>query len=221
MTNVIDELRALGVIFGKQGALEASERLHHASNHVRGLPAVTADALDDDIAAGELRLNTELKAIGKKGRAWWDPPHNYLISMTLMGTVNDWRFRILPMFADRTAYRPADTLRGTPEGLVIDPAWSPLSSDPIGGGSAIDPTTDVVEKLIKFARAQESVVHTVGGELKWVESKFGIEIPGAIKSKLVGDALKVATRRWGVDRLRRKKILVPFDGSKSIELSSF
>lgn len=216
MKNEIEELRALGLIFAKAGSLEASERLHHASNHIRSL---TADALDDDLAAGEMLLNKELKVIGKRGRGWWDPPHNYLINMTLMGTLNDWRFRILPMWADRTAYRPASGDK--PEGIVIDPSWSPLSSDPIGNGGAIDPTTKNVEELIKFARGQESITATVAAELKWIESKFGVNIPNDIQSKLVSDALKVANRRWGVNRLKTKKILVPFDGSKSIELSSW
>lgn len=66
-----------------------------------------------------------------------------------------------------------------------------------------------------------TVQHTVQHELKWVETKFGVEIPAKIQSDLVQGALKVATRRWGVNRLTQKKILVPFDGSKSQELSSW
>ena len=40
-----------------------------------------------------------------------------------------------------------------------------------------------------------------------------------IQAKINGEALKVATRHWGVDGLRLKKNLLPFDGGKTIDIS--
>ena len=176
-----------------------------------------AEEEESDFTKAARRLSAELTPTKKKS-GWWDPPHNYLINMTLMGTLNCWVFSILPKFAAKTAYRPASGSQ--PEGLVIDPSWNPDYAGPTKG-ETFDPTDKALDILIREAKSMVNVQHTVQHELKWVETKFGVEIPAKIQSDLIQGALKVAARRWGVNRLTQKRILVPFDGSKSQELSSW
>ena len=149
----------------------------------------------------------------KKGHAWWVPPHNLAINSALMA-VNLWRFTILPFQAGRTAYRPAGDR--FPEGIVIDPNWDPFERD-----RTFNHGLKTAEVLVKVAKAQPSISESVKDELESIERHFKIQIPPGIVSHLVGQSLKVAERRWGVDGLRRKRILVPFDGGKSIELGSW
>ena len=163
-------------------------------------------------------LNKEMTRFPKKG-GWWNPPHNYAINWSLTG-LNTWMFVILPLFAEKKAYRPANPERGMPEGIVIDPNWTPVHHDPTHGDTVAANVRNA-EMLIRFAKAAHKVEETVKLELQWIETQFGIKIPAGVESKLVKDSLKVATRRWGTDRLRRKKILIPLDGSKSIELGSW
>jgi len=156
-------------------------------------------------------LNRDLKKL-PKGNGWWDPPHNYVVNSAIM-ELNGWFFTILPFGAGRIAYRPkSDT---SPEGIVIDPKWSPRDNH---NGPH---TAKMAEALVKGVKAAPSVQASVQQELKNIEQHFKIDIPASIQSKLVGESLKVAQRRWGVDGLRRRKILVPFDGSKPFELSSW
>lgn len=172
------------------------------------------DEEEEGYARAERIFNDALKKT-KKGSAWWDPPHNFLINMTLMGSLNAWVFTLLPMFASKSAYRPkTDRL---PEGLVIDPNWT---THP-GMKDSLPATEKVVDIMLREAKSAPTLQQTAQHELNWVESKFGVQIPSGVQSALISDVLKVAERRWGVDRLRRKKILVPFDGSKSIQLGSW
>lgn len=164
----------------------------------------------DAVAYFESKLTTHKK--GNK-RAWWDPPHNMLINETLMGTLNLWDFTILPFHASKTAYRPASTR--FPEGIVIDPNWSSVTGD------SYPETPRVCELMVEKVKAAESIDQSVKDELASIESHFKITIPDAIKTKLVAESVKTADRRWGVDRLRRRKILIPFDGSKPIQLGSW
>lgn len=156
-------------------------------------------------------LEKELEAL--KGHGWWKAPHNYVVNSALMG-FNGWIFTILPFRAKLTAYRPAGRL---PEGIVIDPSWRP---DP-RTDRPLDHTPKAAELLIRIVNQSESVPDTVRGELAAIEATFKIQIPSGIQSNLVSESLKVAKRRWGVDRLRQKRILVPLDGSKPIQLGSW
>lgn len=218
MKNETTEMFSLAHSLWKAGAKEHGETLFKAAFAMSSQSRTAED--DSEAGQAEKTLNAELKRFPKKS-AWWDEPKNYAINMTLMGTLNDWRFSILPMRAAAIGYRPANPERNMPEGIVIDPGWTTQSGDPVGGGSAIDPTPANVAELIKFAKSQPTVQQTVAHELRWLETKFGIKVPSEIEAKLVREAPKVASRRWGINRLRVKKILLPFDGSKAIELSSW
>lgn len=154
-------------------------------------------------------LNRELEPFPKK-HAWWAPGKNLAVNVTLMGGVNLWHFSIIPQFY-RDIHRPARN--GKPEGIVIDPGWHSTDNHTIS-----NPTPDIMYRCCKAAKEAESVGEAVKRQLKAIETKFSIQIPAAVESKLVKEADKVAKRRWGVDRLRARKILVPFDGSKAIEL---
>jgi len=162
-------------------------------------------------------LDKHLTKFPKKN-GWWDPPNNLAINSALMG-LNLWCFVILPRFAgSAAAYRPkTDRL---PEGIVIDPRWDPAPRS-LGGNETYPHTAKTAEVLVKQISNVHDVRFTVNYQLGWIEKEYGVKIPSSVQSKLVGDALKIATRRWGTDGLRRKRILVPFDGSKSIELGSW
>jgi hypothetical protein len=158
--------------------------------------------------------------------AWWDPPHNYCINSALMG-LNTWQFHILPRMRQPLHYPPSlgmskeETDNLQPDGIIIDPGWWPTTSSDPTNGDTVDHSVKVAEILAKFAKGQPSVQQTVKNELTWLEGKYKVMIPPAIEASLIKDALKVATRRWGVNRLRTKKILVPFDGSKAQEMSNW
>jgi len=218
MKKTAEEIRSLAVAFMKAGHLVQAERLFLANEAMR---LVKAEEEESSYQAMEAYLNANLSRFAKdKQGAWWDPPRNYVINSAIMG-LNTWRFGILPMFAEKMAYRPANPEREQLEGLVIDPSWKPTGSSDPTGGNTVDHSLKVAEILTKYTKGQPSVQDTVKNELRWVESKFGVKIPSSVEASLVKDAAKVATRRWGVNRLRTKKILVPFDGSKAQELSNW
>jgi hypothetical protein len=169
-----------------------------------------ATDLDSAYAQATEVLNQNLEVL-QNGKAWWSPPHNYVVNGAMMN-LNGWVYTILPFRAAVTAYRGAKN--GKPEGIVIDPNWASDGKDGEWAGG-------MAEAFAKYAKAQPSIQDTVRGELASIERHFKIEIPSALKAAIIGDSLKVAKRRWGVDRLRRKRILMPFDGSKPIQLGSW
>lgn len=169
----------------------------------------TQDEQPSDYSLATEVLNKELESL--KNHGWWSPPHNYVVNGALMN-LNGWVFTILPFRASKTAYRPASS--SLPEGIVIDPNWA---SD----GKDTPWTPKAAEAFAKYAKAQPTVPDTIRRELSDIERHFGIQIPSALQAILVNDSLKVAKRRWGVDRMGRKKILMPFDGSKPIKLGSW
>ena len=149
----------------------------------------------------------------KKGHAWWMPPYNLAIN-TALSNMNCWEFTILPMFAKRTAYRPAS--KGKPEGLVIDPNWASITDLDIGYDE-----TGKLRSLIDKLPTIDTIEDTIKGEIASVEKHFNVTVPPEVRAYLLKEMPKFAVRRWGANRLRRKKILVPFDGSKPIELGSW
>lgn len=146
----------------------------------------------------------------RKGHAWWVPPHNMAINTALM-EMNFWYFTVEPNFA--RGYMPASSR--LPEGIVIDPHWSSYKDR--GWGH----TKEAAETAIKTAKSMKTVADSVRGDLKEMETKAGVNFPDSIVSKIISDSLKIAERRWGIDNLRRRRILIPFDGSKAMELSQF
>jgi curved DNA-binding protein CbpA len=172
---------------------------------------------EDDKWAEEKRATEVLDKEGvkdKKKNHWWVPPHNFMINRAMMEW-NFWSFTILPFFPDKRSYRPAKN--GKPEGIVIHPIWDSVRE--LRGLRML--TVPLAEKLIAHAKGQPTVHDTVKEELHWIEEKFSISIPEAIKARLVTEAPKIAARRMSVDRLRVKSTLVPLDGSKPIDLGSW
>jgi hypothetical protein len=168
-----------------------------------------------DIAAVFGLFDSQLTKFPKKS-GWWDPPKNLAINSALMG-LNLWMFSILPFHPDKRAYRAAT--ERLPEGIVIHPNWHPYSQS---ASAYPDDNIEVAEKLIKVVKAipltiQSTIVHDLG----FIEAKFGVKIPSTIESKLKTEAQKIAIRRWSTNRLKTKDTLIPFDGSKAIELGVF
>jgi hypothetical protein len=220
MRKTAEEIQALALTLMHAGHPQYAERIFKAHEALRIVSAGDDEEAPSEYKQMEEFLNSNLTAIKKDRQgAWWAPPNNFMINSAIMG-LNTWVYRILPMFAAKTAYRPADPERGMPEGLVIDPGWTPSRDDPTGGDTIIHSLKNA-ELLAKVAKSQPSVTDNVKMEFRWVESKFGVKIPSGVESAILRDTLKVAVRRWGVNRLRTKKILVPFDGSKSQELSNW
>lgn len=158
---------------------------------------------------GQEYLDKHLKKPGKKG-GWWLPPHNLLINQALMG-MNLWHFRYDISLRE--------------EGIVVRPMWTSIDSGSTIGGknmsgfAQINPA--IAANLVKLVKQQPTIESTVQKELDDAEHKFGMKIPPAFKSKILKDAVKVAGRRWGVNRLRTNKELIPYDGSKKRKLSSW
>ncbi len=207
------EFQVLAKTMVRSGAYESAERLILATAELRLVEADTSH-FDETTEI----LNRELKALKKRG--WWVPGHNYVVNWSLSG-LNTWRFTLLPMWAHKQAYRPADPKSGRPEGIVIDPGWHPAEKSDPTHGDTVDDSPEVALVLAAYAKKQPTVQETIRNELRWFESHFKVTIPPAIEAKFIKEGPKVAERRWGVDRLRTKKALVPFDGSKAIELSNW
>jgi len=167
-----------------------------------------ADELDNEDSASAALFDEHLERF-KKGSAWWDPPRNLAINRALMAW-NFWQFTILPTFPAKRAYR--EDL----DGIVIRPTWRPASDQDVRLM-----TLELAEKLIGHVRSSPSIEATVTKELAWIETKFGIKIPGSIKSTLGKNALATAKRRWGANRLRLKDRFIPLDGSKPRDLGSW
>jgi hypothetical protein len=158
-------------------------------------------------------LDRELTKFPKRN-GWWDPPKNIALNSSLMG-INLWSFAILPFNPAKRAYRAAtDT---TPEGIIIHPNWHPVNNK-----TYPDSDPKLANHMVKMVTGfNETLQSTIASELRWIETKFSVKIPDSIESKLKTGAVKIATRRWGADRLRLKDTLIPFDGSKPIELGAF
>jgi len=181
-----------------------------------GLPgdlgAIAAETAEDERTEyGQMvdYLNQNSKKF-KKGHAWWVPPHNLAINTALM-EMNFWYFTVRPLLA--RPYIPAGGR--LPEGIVIDPHWTSFKDR--GWGH----TKEAAEEAINLAKRMKTVEASVREDLKEMETKAGVNFPENLVSKIVGDSLKVAERRWGTDNLRRRRILIPIDGSKAMELSQF
>lgn len=199
-----------------------SDRRALAERLVRLARQIVADDNLDDAADAEPAdefdavkdLDVRLTRFKKSKRpGWWDPPHSLGVNETLMGTLNLWEFTIMPFNAAKRAYRPASAR--FPEGIVIDPNWASASD------GAYPETPRVCELVTEMVKKSKTIDQVVRDELDSIEQHFGVKVPEAIRSKLLGEALKTAERRWSTDRLRRRNILVPFDGSKPITLGSW
>jgi len=158
-------------------------------------------------------FDKELTKFPKK-TGWWDPPRNIAINSALMG-INLWVFSILPSQFGKRAYRSAtDRL---PEGIVLHPNWHPYNNKVYP-----DSNIELAEKLVKVVKGiGVKLQDTVVEELRSIETKFSVKIPDFIESKLKLEVVKIATRRWSTNRLKTKDTLIPFDGSKAIELGAF
>jgi len=158
-------------------------------------------------------LNKELTKF-PKGNCWWSPPKNIAINSALMGT-NLWSFSLLPFRPERRAYRAkSDRL---PEGIVLHPGWHPLNNK-----TYPDSDLEVMTKMVELVKSFDtSLQDLVTDQIKWIEVKFGVKVPAEIEATLKTGVVKMATRRWGINHLKAKDTLIPFDGSKAIELGAF
>jgi len=188
--------------------------LAQANPAIRGeLLPLLKTAQDSDARAF---IEQELESLKKGG--YWKPPHNLALNFALMGA-NFWTFTILPLFWQRKAYRK------DLNGIVIHPIWTSVANGRtigpknMSGFSELDMKT--AQDVVSTIRRAESVQDSVRHELKAIETQFGIDIPTSIVSDLIQDSLKVAKRRWGVDRMKVKDRLIPFDGSPARDLSAW
>ena len=72
----------------------------------------------------------------------------------------------------------------------------------------------LAEKLVSIMQRSHTVQETVRRELDWIEREFQVEVPSNIRSQMEKEALIMARRRWGVNRLRLKNRLIPWGGRK-------
>lgn len=166
----------------------------------------------DTSAVYEL-LNKELTKF-PKGNCWWNPPKNIAINSALMG-LNLWAFSLLPFHPNKRAYRAKSDR--FPEGIVLHPGWHPLNNQ-----TYPDSELEIIEKMISTVKGfGVTLQDTVTEQIKWIETKFGIKVPAEIEATLKVGVVKMATRRWHINHLKTKDTLIPFDGSKAIELGSF
>jgi len=168
-------------------------------------------------------FDREMVRLGRKD-SWWLPAHNLVVNIPFLGHgfskpllwMNFWAFTILPMFANRRAYMPADPEHGTPAGIVLHPNWTSIVKP-----DELLATLENAQKVLAAARQRPMVGETVEREMAWIEREFHIDIPSAIKAKWAQEAPRVAARRWSVDRVRLKDTFVPLDGRKPVQMGSF
>lgn len=157
----------------------------------------------------EQKLQAMLEPLSKNG--YWKPPHNMAINFAIFGT-NLWYFTLLPLFWQKRAYR-SDL-----GGIVIHPIWAPFENGEYRHGEL---TERNIGKVLQLIEKQGTVQDSIKRELRLLEQFFKIQIPPGIEQNLLKDSLKVAKRRWGVDRMKIKNTLVPLDGGKPRNLNSF
>ena len=138
------------------------------------------------------------------GNAYWKPPHNMAVNFAIFGT-NLWYFTLFPLYWKSNGYRPD---LGS---FTIRPIWRSFSDGSLGYNTLTD---GVIKKLAATINKAKSIPDSVKEDLRVMETTWGIDIPDAIKNKLIQDSLKMAKRRWGVDHVRTPNTLVPLDGSK-------
>lgn len=172
-----------------------------------------AYAKKSDVSAVYELLGKELTKF-PKGNCWWDPPKNIAINSALMG-LNLWTFSLLPFRPERRAYRAKSDRH--PEGIVLHPGWHPLNNK-----TYPDSDMEIIERMISTVKGfGVTLQDTVTEQVKWIETKFGIKVPPEIEATLKSGVVKVATRKWGINQLKSRDTLIPFDGSKPIELGAF
>jgi len=186
-----------------------------ASSRPELLPHLTLvlKAAAEEGNSAEARLVSSLEFLGKNG--YWMPPHNIVVNFALMG-VNLWTFTTFKSFWKSMGYR-TDL-----NALVLRLNWAPVGDSVLGqkNMSGFASMNDAqVDHLLKTMKTIPSVEESVNKEFKLMEQHFGIEIPNAIQSAFAKKCLAIAKRRWGVNRMRMKDLVLPLDGSKPYEQS--
>ena len=184
--------------------------LHEQGNEAMRRPGGTRLASDKDYQDFVTYMDANAVRFPKK-QAWWLPAHNMAVNMTLVGTVNLWRFTVLPFQANKRAYVPETATH--PAGILIHPTWNSSSRD------SYAPSLKFAMQLLAVADREVSVGDTIKAEMKWIETHFHVDIPNDIVTKLVMQAPKMAIRRWGVDRLKVQSTFIPFDTGEAVALS--
>lgn len=187
-----EEIAALDI----PGTLHCASRMAGIADHIQGLAAPMGW---EDGAPFR-----NLEAIGDS--AWWAPPRNLVAHKGRHGW-GFWSFTILPLFANRCAFR--EDLNG----IVIRPAWR-LASDKRVGKMSPRLASSVADQMSRYPTLAE----TIGKEVAWIEGSFGVKVPDGITAGLLQDVEGQARRRWGMNKLKAKDRLIPFDGSKPRDL---
>jgi len=198
----------------------SQEQIVEINNAYKFLTSNPVDSAHDEPNQKEAysvheHLSRELKVVNpKKPNAFWSPGRSFVVNEALFA-INMWFFSLLSgRLTDKSSgYAPAGKFMGgtSPEGLLIRPMWGSYADK-------VSETPEAIDQVIELAKKAKTCSEVVREELDDVERHNGVKIPENVRSKLIAEAPKVAARRWGIDRLRVKPVLVPFDGSKPIEL---
>jgi hypothetical protein len=181
---------------------EGASRVVRVAYELKTLPPKVAIDENDPEELGLEYLQDKLEPF-KKGHGMWLPPHNFGLNRAIMGW-NLWVFTILPLFPKKTAYSAKSN------GIVIQPNWVPMKGEHLFREMDLK----LAEKLVSIMQRSNTVQETVRRELDWIEKEFQVEVPLSIRSQMEKEALTMARRRWGTNRLRLKNRLIPLDGSK-------
>jgi len=191
---------------------QLSLKLTHLADEVEGRTAMGYDEPDPEEQIAEDYIRENMTPF-KKGRALWIPPHSIALNQTLMGTWNLWQFTLLPLFPGKQSWSSG---KYRPEGLITQASWRSYQ----GMRDSFNITKlDLAKKIVNLIKGAETVGDSATQDMKWVESKFGVDVSPDIKAKLIREAPKMAARRWGVNALRLKKRLYPNDGSKPLDFT--
>jgi hypothetical protein len=123
------------------------------------------------------------------------------------------------MFAAKQAYLPeGDDPVTEPAGIRLGLDWQP---HPQYRNETFPATLAVAQKLVAFCRKHRTVGETMKDELKWIETHFGVAIPSSVEAQYVMKSPQIATRRWGINRLKTPDVFIPLDGRKAVPMPSW
>lgn len=171
-------------------------------------------AYGDDEDEGEVNpeneaiqwLNENTTPVSKKGSKtyWWFKPHNLMLNQALF-SYNLWMFSVVPrawtLMKKSIVIRDKDE---KPEGVVIQPSWSPLRND----YKTID--VDMVRRFKGAASKAKSIKDSVKQQI--LDAAKGDDVSKVLSQVLPGIE-KVALRRMTA-KGEAKQMFYPIDGGK-------
>jgi hypothetical protein len=161
-------------------------------------------------------LDKDFERLKSKGvrQGWWIPGKAWAVNLPLQGAQVH-IFTLLDMAImgrAKATYRKADNYG--PEGIIINPRWA-------SAGMKTYPIEAVPKMIDLIKREAPSIEKKINDDLDRIEKDNKIEIPSAIRSKIVKGGKALAKRRWDVNMLRQHGTLYPFDGGKPMKLDSW